>query len=137
MDIEFSPEDQPRSGGGDFEVLPAGAYEAVVANATMAQMPSGAGLKVAFKITSGDYENRQVFDNYPMSVKWKVAMLLKACGYDTTKTVKNFKASDLVGSPVRVKVIESEWNDKPRNEVRFVDPPPGGAKQKAKTGFSV
>lgn len=144
MDIEFPEEALPKEGsggGGDFEPLPDGSYLADIAESKMVDFSTGSkGLKVAFKIADGDYAGRQVFENFPMAENclWKLAKLFDAAGIDVSSgKVKGFKASNLLAARVKIKLGSRTYNDKVYNQVLFIDPPPGGAAKKTKTGFSL
>ena len=60
VDFVFDPSQQE---GSNFEPFPAGYYTAEIIDATISQPKSGDGhmLVLTWRITEGDYENRQVW----------------------------------------------------------------------------
>lgn len=141
MDLYIPADAIPKEGEVSFDPIEPGRYDASVFKAESTTYKSGAtGIKVAFVIIGGEYDKRQVFENYVLTdaCMWKFAHLLKATGYDVQEgTLKGFNPSDMIGSKVRIKVGSSVYNGKETNVVDFVDPPPGGAVPRKPTGFSI
>ena len=122
-----------------FEPLPADTYLMAINEATMVEtpeekkLPKGTpGLKVEFRVTAGEYENRLVWNNYwiPNDKKYDkkkaafmkgnlVRMLVNA-GYDEQEIIENgvTDLEDLKGREldVTVKIVQNEGYD-PQNQV--------------------
>lgn len=142
MDLTF-PTGSTDEVGGTFEPLPEGKYNAVLYDLKPVEFNSGnQGLKADFRILDEPHTKRHVFENYVLLANCmpKLAKLLKACGVDVPDggTITNFRPSQVVGSKVRINVGQNEWNGKIQNNVKFVDPPVGGAQAPgAKEGFDL
>ena len=135
------------SGADDsaFDPIPSGAYPAVVFEAAMtetkggpeAKLPAGTPmLKVQFKITHEDYDNRRAFTNYVFppedydqskaaKLKGNLVRFLTALGYDRDKIVSGkFKldVEELVGKECTVVLGQQEYNGETTNNVKGVKP---------------
>jgi len=109
-----------------FEPLPPGFYNAEIENVeTRTSQAGNPMLNVTFTITSDDYRNRKVFDNYvlnhPVGLS-RLKALLKVVAPDAIKAFKPSEAAELmVGKAVRLKVSRRKGNDgQIRNNVQQV-----------------
>lgn len=123
----------------DFSAIPAGKYKANVYEVNETEtsndgkLPAGTpGITVAFKISEGEHEGRQVFTNFwfaPDGHGSKEMMdsilfgFLKAVGYEEKKLRSGtFKLDpdDLEGRECVVKVTQYTYQDEKRNGVKYV-----------------
>lgn len=114
----------------DKELIPEGVYDVVVDKAEFATSKVGASsniIKVTYKITTGEFAGRVLFDNIgEKAYSFRLMPLLSACGVDldrefsTAQEVYNFGINAIKGKPVRVEVIHREYNGKTYPNVKSV-----------------
>ena len=117
-----------------FTPLPIGTYKGIIFDLQATESKNGkAMIKVTFKLTDGDYKNRQIFSNYIMNAAswWKFRELLIAAQYDTAQLPKQVKdhyellsyiKNDMLGKSVWLKVGQREYEGNIYNDVKKVTP---------------
>lgn len=101
------------------EPLEEGIYDLVVAEAEETTSSNGNPmLKLTFNVGGVDGD-RKLWDNFVLIDKclWKVKELLDAIGMDTSSIVE-MDPAELIGQPVRGKVIQKEYNGDIINNVK-------------------
>lgn len=129
--INITEEALVSAGGGSYEPIPEGSYNATIFEAKLEEVRSGenAGkprFNVQFSITDDGFKNRRVFSYVPLYVAkdfWKTKAFFSALGANIEAgefVVPN--AGDLAGKPIGVRVkIGTDQNGQPRNEVGGFD----------------
>jgi hypothetical protein len=119
------------AGGGSYDPVPAGSYNATIYNIEVEKVRSGANegkprFNIQFRISEGQNENRRVFSYVPLYVAndfWKTQSFFKGLGFDMKAgdfTVP--EADTLLGKAIGVRVkIGTDMNGQPRNEVGGFD----------------
>jgi hypothetical protein len=126
-----------------FEALPIGDYDVEVTKAEAVTSSNGRPMiKTTFKVIVGPHTNRQVINNFVLSVDSPVALSIffrhmKCFGLDDqffaalgSAGTLDPAATAMVGRRVRLTLGQREWNGEQRNEVNQVKPytgAPGGA----------
>jgi hypothetical protein len=125
-----------------FEALPIGDYDVEVTKAEAVTSSNGRPMiKATFKVIVGPHTNRQVMNNFVLSVDSPVALSIffrhmKCFGLDDNffamlgeSGTLDPAASAMVGKRVRLELGHREWQGEMRNEVKQVKPytgAPGG-----------
>lgn len=125
-----------------FEALPIGDYDVEVTKAEAVTSSNGRPMiKTTFKVIVGPHTNRQVINNFVLSVDSPVALSIffrhmKCFGLDDqffaalgSAGTLDPAANAMVGRRVRLTLGQREWNGEQRNEVNQVKPytgAPGG-----------
>jgi len=115
---DFNPEDEPEIGA-----VPKGDYRVIleVAEQKDTKAKDGMYLAITFKIIEGKYKNRKVWKNINLVNpnetaveigKRDLASLCRAVGVSKPKG-----PHDLLNKILIISAIESEYNDKPTNDV--------------------
>jgi hypothetical protein len=126
-----------------FEALPIGDYDVEVTKAEAVTSSNGRPMiKATFKVIVGPHTNRQVINNFVLSVDSPVALSIffrhmKCFGLDDqffaalgNAGTLDPAANAMVGRRVRLTLGHRDWNGETRNEVNQVKPytgAPGGA----------
>ena len=120
---------------GDYEVLPAGEYNAMIDSAEVVATKAGTGfyLKIQFSILEDGYNNRKIFANINLSNPNQTAVeigmkQLSALGR-ATGVMKIKDSSELIGQQLRLKLkVKDDATYGPQNEVKAYLPVDGQAK---------
>jgi len=115
----------------DFEPLPVGNYQAVVAEAEYIARSEKSGnpyLKFVFEIHEEGYAGRKLFLNTSLqpAALWKLGKVLHALGIEVPQSEFTLDLSVLAGMPCTLAVAAREYQGKMRNDVTEVMPPASG-----------
>ena len=126
FDEEFSLDDQPEStGGGDFEPVPQGLYQAKIAGAELKPTKAGNGeyVSVRFDITGPSHQGRVVFTNLNLQNpnpkaeeigRGQLADIMRAIGLSRMKNCEQ-----IIGGDLTIKVtVKNDPTYGPGNEVK-------------------
>ena len=105
------------------EAIPEGVYESVIATAEEKMSKNGKPmLTVGFDITTDNQSNDvRIWENYVLqeNTLWKLSELLNVLGYDVSGAL-DFDPNDLIGSAVRVKVVQEDYNGNAVNRIKKI-----------------
>ena len=116
-----------------FDALPAGVYPVTVLEATHQISSNGNKILVlTLEVSDGDHKGRRLWERiaYVPSIAWKLRQVIRALMGVKNGGVQTFKRQELLGLGCNVMVVESEYNDRPTNEITEwfpADPPIGDA----------
>lgn len=105
-----------------FKTAPGGRYKVKISKeSTIVGMTSGDGIKVKATIVEGKHKGVTFFDNIAITVKWKIAQILRALGY-THVTAKKLKTlqdilAALKGKELQAILREKTFEGKKQNSV--------------------
>lgn len=120
MGFSFSMESEAFDKSGTFEALPEGNYDLEVVEAEVKTASTGTDmLAVQFKVLDGEYANRRVFRNYPITAKaiGFLKALYAACQLDLPVLVENgrvelnIEPGEFIGCQVAAVVTVRDYTD--------------------------
>ena len=120
MGFTFTMEEEKYDSAGTFEALPEGNYDLELAEAEIKDASTGTKmLACQFKVLEGEYVNRRVFRNFPLTEKaiGFVKALYDACGIELMalreggRIEMNIEPGELIGQQVSATVTIRKYND--------------------------
>lgn len=115
INLDFDLEDVQSS----YEAMPAGNYEARIAEAELTNAKSSGApmVKVVWEISDGEFAGRKVFDNVVLNVPWKVKQYAEVVGIESGSELDT---DAFVGSEAIIELSVEEYQGEPRNRIKKV-----------------